>query len=169
MSELRIILDKSVIFGLKNPEIDSLDLYFFLIVPAILTNEILADLAKEEEKPGVRSTIARHSYRISGNRGVTLDYHTLLANSLMGNEPSMDGRYIPAGLTTVRGADGSIGSAIETRFEDDTIARWERREFTAEEKTRAEAWRTRVEAPIHTKNYLDYIVKAGLEFRPPRN
>src|SRR6185436_9985357 len=81
----------------------------------------------------------------------------------------MDGRYIPAGLTTVRAADGSIGSVIETKFEDDTIARWERREFTAEETARAESWRKRVEAPIYTKNYLDNIAKAGLEFRPPRN
>ena len=51
MHGLRIVLDKSVVFGLHNLEVDSLDRYFFQIVPNILTSEILADLAKEAE-PG---------------------------------------------------------------------------------------------------------------------
>lgn len=51
---LNIILDKSVVFGLNNAEADSLDRYFFQIVPPILTNEILADLAKEAETPTIK-------------------------------------------------------------------------------------------------------------------
>lgn len=148
MSELRIILDKSVVFGLTNLEVDSLDRYFFQIVPSILTNEIIADLTKGSEDKIIKNKISQHSYRISGNRGIPVHYRTLLVNSLMGNEAPMDGRFIPAGQKTVRGSDGSIGTTIETNLEDDTIARWERREFTEQEEARAEAWRKRVEAPI---------------------
>jgi hypothetical protein len=46
MRGLRIILDKSVVYGLNNSEADSLDRYFFQIVPHILANEILAELTK---------------------------------------------------------------------------------------------------------------------------
>jgi hypothetical protein len=169
MSDLRIILDKSVVFGLKNPEIDSLDRYFFQIVPSILTNEIVADLTKGSDDKTIKNQISQHSYRISGNRGIPVHYKTLLANSLMGNELPMDGRFIPAGQTTVRGADGSIGTTIETRLEDDTIARWERREFTEQETIRAEAWRRKIESPIYSKGYLDHIARAGLAFTPPKN
>ena len=51
MRGLRIILDKSTVYGLHNEEIDSLDRYFFQIVPSILINEILAEsLAHEREQ-----------------------------------------------------------------------------------------------------------------------
>jgi hypothetical protein len=78
-----IILDKSVVFGLNNFEIDSLDRYFFQIVPPILTNEILADLSKETQKPSITDKIASHSYRISGNRGLPMKYQTIFENSLV--------------------------------------------------------------------------------------
>jgi hypothetical protein len=44
MRGLKIILDKSRIYGLNNSEVDSLDRYFFQIVPHMLANEILTDL-----------------------------------------------------------------------------------------------------------------------------
>src|SRR5258708_3398610 len=129
MNQLRIILDKSVVFGLNNLEIDSLDRYFFQIVPSILTNEILADLSKEVEQPTIANQIARHSYRISGTRGLTPNYLPLLIDSLVGSEIPMDGRYLPAGEIAVQSELG-LGTKIETPFEDETINRWERKEFT---------------------------------------
>lgn len=169
MGELRIILDKSVVFGLKNSEIDSLDRYFFLIVPPILINEILADLSKEAEEPAIKNRIAQYSYRISGNRGIPVHYRTLLANSLMGNEPPMDGRFFPAGQTTIRTESGSIGTKIETILEDETIGRWERREFTKEETAWATAWRKQAERSLFPEMYINHIKKAGLEFKPPKS
>jgi hypothetical protein len=73
MQGLRIILDKSVIHGLNNAEADSLDRYFFVIVPQILADEILAELAKEAEDAKAIRRIAANSYRVSGNRGLTVD------------------------------------------------------------------------------------------------
>jgi hypothetical protein len=169
MSTLRIILDKSVVYGLKNPQIDSLDRHFFLVVPPILINEILADLAKKAEEPSIENKISQHSYRISGNRGIAEHYRTLLANSLMGNQFDMDGRFFPAGQTTVQTDSGSFGTKIETQLEDETIFRWERGQFTKEEIAWATKWRKKAEIPVFTTFYTDHIKKAGLEFKPPKS
>lgn len=66
MRGLRIILDKSVVYGLNNSEVDTLDRYFFQIVPHILGNEILADLTKKAV-PRTPTRIAANTYRVSGN------------------------------------------------------------------------------------------------------
>lgn len=167
MNHLRIILDKSVVYGLSDTEVDSLDRYFFLIAPPILLAEILADLSKETDQPTVATRIARHSYRISGNRGLTLGYEFLLGNSLMGYEVPMDGRYVPAGETMARTKDGSIASFIETDREDRMIARWEQKDFTEQERTYATKWRHTAERPISPKRYLAKIAEAGLQFTRP--
>jgi hypothetical protein len=169
MSNLRIIPDKSLVFGLRESEVDSLDRYFFVIVPPILRNEILADLAKQAEDPTIKNKIQRHSYRISGNRGIPIDHRTLFEQSLLGNDAPMDGRFFPAGQTTVRSSDGFTGIKIETLLEDKTIARWERGEFTQEEMVWATKWREALEIPLDPKLYTYHIRRAGLEFRPPRD
>src|SRR5688500_6061107 len=101
MRGLRVILDKSVVFGLNNSEIDSLDRYFFQIVPPILVEEILADLTKEAD---VRTPnrIAANAYRVSGNHGLTVDFRMRLANSLLGREIEMDGRFLASREIVVR-------------------------------------------------------------------
>lgn len=85
MRGLRITLDKSAVFGLNNEEVDSLDRYFFQVVPPILVNEIRADLTKEADTK-IPNKIAAHTYRVSGNHGLTINYRTRLANSLLGRE-----------------------------------------------------------------------------------
>src|SRR5690242_7966120 len=115
MDELRIILDKSVVYGLHNDEVDALDRYYFQIIPPILNNEILADLTKDD--PEAINRIAGNSYRISGNRGLTPDYRFLLGNSLLGFEAPMEGKYLPAGESPVQTSSGSIGMIIETPLE----------------------------------------------------
>ncbi len=168
MQGLRIILDKSVVHGLNNFEVDSLDRYFFVIVSNILADEILAELAKEVDDPRVKRRIAANSYRVSGNRGLTVDYRTLLANSLLGNEMPMDGRFIPAGERTVRTQKGSYAAVVETPLEDATIAQWERGEFSEAQRIWARKFRLRMEQPLNPKFYTDNIAKAGLEFSPPQ-
>ena len=168
MNQLRIILDKSVVHGLSNSEIDSLDRYFFQIVPPILTIEILSDLTKETGEPAIATRIAGHSYRISGTRGLTPNYHPLLVNSLLGFEIPMDGRYLPAGESAVKSELG-LGTKINTQLEDETIARWERKNFTPQEKRWAHDWRKQSGRPLSPKMYLKKIAEAGLEFSPPRN
>lgn len=168
MRGLRITLDKSAVFGLNNEEVDSLDRYFFQVVPSILVNEILADLTKEAD-PKIPNKIAAHTYRVSGNHGLTLDYRTRLANSLLGRENPMDGRFLASRETIVRTASGSIAAIVETPLEDAILARWERREFTDEERVLARRFRQRMERPLNTKLYLDNIAKAGLSFNAPRS
>lgn len=169
MAELMIILDKSVVYGLKNSEVDSLDRYFFLIVPPIVTKEILADLSKEAEEPDIVDSIGRHSYRISGRRGIMINYREILLQSLIGNEVPMEGKFFPAGAAAVRSESGSLGTKIETTLEDQTIYRWERRQFTNGEKDWAARWRRRMERPINPVLYTDNIAKVGLRFRPPES
>lgn len=169
MLGLRIILDKSVVFGLNNVEADSLDRYFFQIVPRILTNEILTDLTKEAQKPLITNKIANHSYRISGNRGLTANYRVVLANSLMGYEIPMEGKFLSAGESMVRSKDGSVGAKIETGLEDETIVRWERKNFTEAEKQWAKNWRPKAERIINPKIYIDKITEAGLRFKTPQD
>jgi hypothetical protein len=169
MNHLRIILDKSVVFGLNNLEIDALDRYFFLIVPPILKDEILADLTKEAEDSKTTNRIAGQSYRISGNRGLTPSYRFLLGNSLEGREVPMEGKYLPLGESMVRLAGGSIGTRIETNLEDETIARWERKNFSEHEKVWAKRWRRQNEVSLNPKMYLDKINEAGLSFTPPKS
>ena len=167
MMNLRIILDKSTVRGLNNEEVDSLDRYFFQVVPSILVNEILADLTKESD-PKIHNIIAGQAYRVSGNHGLTLNYRTRLANSLIGNEIPMDGRFLPSGETIVRTASGSLATIVETPLEDAILARWERREFIDEERVWARQFRKRMERPLNTKLYLDNIAKAGLSFNIPK-
>jgi len=167
MNQLRIILDKSVVFGLNNLEIDSLDRYFFQIIPSILANEILADLTKEADEPAIANRIAGHSYRISGTRGLTPNYQPLLINSLLGFEIPMDGRYLPVGESAVKSELG-LGMKIDTQFEDETIARWERKNFTLQEKRWAHDWRKQSGRPLSPKMYLKKFAEAGLQFIPPR-
>lgn len=167
--ELTIILDKSVVHGLNNFEIDSLDKYFHLLVPPILTNEILAGLSKETEEPSVVNQIAGHSYRISGNRGLPVKYTTVLELSLRGNEVPMDGRYLPEGDSYVRSANGTIGRTIDTTYIDEYISRWERKQFTQDEGAWAVKWRRVNDRFLTPKLYLENIAKAGLEFAYPQN
>jgi hypothetical protein len=168
MRGLRITLDKSVVYGLSNEEVDSLDRYFFQVVPSILVNEILADLTKEPD-PKIPHKIAAHTYRVSGNHGLTLNYRTRLANSLLGKEIPMDGRFLASGETVVRTVSGSLATIVETPLEDAILARWERREFTDEERVWARRFRQRMERPLNTKLYLDNIERAGLLFNPPQS
>lgn len=168
MRGLRITLDKSAVYGLNNEEVDSLDRYFFQVVPWILINEILADLTKETD-PKILNKIAAHSYRVSGNQGLTLNYRTRLTNSLLGRETPMDGRFLASRETVVRTASGSLAAIVETPLEDATLARWQRREFTDEERGWAQQFRQRMKQPLKTKLYLDNIAKAGLPFTPPQS
>src|SRR5262245_13536703 len=124
MRGLRITLDKSAVYGLNNEEVDSLDRYFFQIVPFILVNEILADLTKETD-PKIPNRIAAHTYRVSGSHGLTLNYRTRLANSLLGREIPMDGGFLASGETVVRTMSGSLATIVETPLEDEVLARWE--------------------------------------------
>lgn len=168
MRRLRITLDKSAVYGLHNEEVDSLDRYFFQVVPSILVNEILADLTKEAD-PKIHNKIAAHTYRVSGNHGLTLKYRTRLVNSLRGSETPMDGRFLASRETVVITAGGSLATIVETPLEDEILARWERREFTDEERVWARRFRQRMERPLNTQLYLDNIERAGLSFNTPQS
>ena len=168
MRGLRIILDKSVVYGLNNSEAESLDRYFFQIVPHILANEILADLTKGVD-PRTAGKIAANTYRVSGNHGLTLNFKTRLTNSLLGHEIPMDGRFLASGETVVRTESGSFATIVETPLEDEILARWERREFTSQEVAWTQQFRRRRERPLNFKLYTDRIAKAGLSFTPPKS
>jgi hypothetical protein len=167
MRGLRIILNKSVVHGLNNSEADSLDRYFFQIVPHILANEILAELTKEADLR-TPTRIAANTYRVSGNHALTQNFRKRLAGSLLGREIPMDGRFLASGETIVRTESGSLATVVETPLENETLARWERGQFTSEEKVWAQRFRRREERPLNCKLYMDHITKAGLSFNPPK-
>ena len=168
MNHLRIILDKSVVYGLSNDEVDSMDRYFFQIIPPILINEILADLTKTNDQEAT-NRLAGNSYRIGGNRGLTTDYKFLLQCSLFGSEGPMDGWPVPVGERVVETTDGKVGVIVETPDEDEMIMRWERQEFTEEEKTKATDFRKQYSRPIDFPFYVERLRKVGITFRPPKN
>ena len=156
-----------MVYELNNPEVDSLDRYFFQIVPHILANEILADLTKGAD-PRTATRIAANTYRISGNHGLTLDFRKRLENSLLGHEIPMDGRFLASGETVVRTESGSLATIVETPLQDEILARWERSEFTSEEKVWAQRFLRGTEKPLNSKLYTDQIARAGLSFSPPQ-
>ncbi len=171
MQQPRIILDKSVVEGLNlNLEVIALDRYFFQIIPSILVNEILGDLSKRSKNKSRDENIPpSNSYKISGNRGLTTNYQHILVNSLTGKqEVLMEGKFYPASERLVRLRDGSVGTKIETPIEDETIARWERKEFTIVEKVWAEKWRKKTRN-IYPKMYIDKINDVGIQFKTPRD
>lgn len=165
--DLRIILDKSVVQGLSNPEVDSFDKHFLQVVPPILRDEILGDLSKQKTDAKTINRISGASYRISGNRALTEDHHLLILHSLLGAEIPMDGRVILSGQRMVRSKGGSIGIKVETPLEDSTIARWEQRIFTREEELWAAAWRNR-NRNIYPQMYVRRIEKVGLSLNIPQ-
>lgn len=164
---MRIILDKSVVRGLTRAEVDALDRYFEQIVPPILSNEILADLTKELEETNVTSQIAANSYRISGNSEIPESYLPLLVNSLCGNEPPMSRRPIPAGQQPMRMADGRMGLVISATAQQQTIARWERKDFLPTERPWARGFRTHMSQKIDASNYVAKIEDSGINFQRP--
>lgn len=166
MRGLRIILDKSAVYGLNNEEVDSLDRYFFQVVPHILVNEILADLSKGSES-SVTSRIAANTYRVSGNHGLTFDYGKRLVASLLGDELPMDGRFLPSQETVVRTASGSLATIVETPLEDQTLARWERQDFTETKQAWAQDFRVKTETALNVALYLEKIRSAKLSFTVP--
>lgn len=165
MRGLRIILDKSAVFGLSNEEVDSLDRYFFQVVPQILVNEIIADLTKESA--AVSKRIAAHVYRVSGNQGLAFDHRKRLVASLQGREAPMDGRFMASREKVVRTASGSLATLIETPLEDELLARWEREEFTKLEREWAQQFRNTSEQPLAIERYLARIESTGLPFTAP--
>ncbi len=167
MRGLRIILDKSAVFGLSNEGIDSLDRYFFQVVPQILVDEIIADLTKESIR--VTKRIAAHTYRVSGNQGLAFDHRKRLVASLQGLEAPMDGRFMASREKVVRTASGSLATLIETPLEDELLARWERQEFTDAERVWAQQFRTIAERRLTTEPYLARIESAGLSFSIPKS
>jgi hypothetical protein len=166
MNHLRIILDKSVVYGLSNDEVDSLDRYFLQIIPPILMNEILADLTKVTNDENAIRRLAGNSYRIGGNRTLTTDYKLLLQSSLLGAEGPMDGWPVPVGERVVKTTDGKIGVIVETPDEDEMIMRWEKQEFTAEEKTRAAKFRTEYRRLINVRFYVERLREIGIIYKP---
>lgn len=169
MNHLQIILDKSVVCGLNNDEVDSLDRYFFQIIPPILMNEILADLTKAAGDERAIGRLVGNSYRIGGNRGLTPDYRILLRSSLLGHEGPMNGQYLQAGERPVRTIDGKLGMIAETPDEDEMIMRWEKGEFTDEEKARAELFRKEMQRPIGHDFYVERLKEFGIIFKPTDN
>jgi hypothetical protein len=57
MNHVRIILDKSVVYGLNNDEADSLDRYFLQIIPPILMKELLAKSDEPIAEPLLRALV----------------------------------------------------------------------------------------------------------------
>jgi len=166
VDHLRIILDKSVVYGLNNDEVDSLDRYFLQIVPPILINEILADLTKVADDKEATNRLAGNSYRIGGNRQLTTDYKYLLQCSLFGSEGPMNGYPVPVGERVVETTDGRVGVVVETPDEDEMIMRWERQEFTEEEKTRASVFRKEYSRPIDVRFYAERLREIGIIYKP---
>src|SRR6266404_4411379 len=166
MDHLRIILDKSVVYGLNNDEVDSLDRYFLQILPPILMNEILADLTKVADDKEATNRLAGNSYRIGGNRQLTTDYKYLLQCSLFGSEGPLNGYPVPVGERVVETTDGKVGVIVETPDEDEMIMRWESQEFTEEEKTRASVFRQEYSRLIDVRFYAERLREIGIIYKP---
>jgi hypothetical protein len=166
MNHLRIILDKSVVRGLNNDEVDSLDRYLLQIIPPILMNELLADLTRVADDDEAVKKLSRSSYRIGGNRQLTTDYKYLLQCSLVGSEGPMDRRPVPIGERVVRTTDGKLGVIVETPDEDEMIMRWERQEFTDEEHAQAAEFRKEYSRPIDYRFYVERLREVGIIYKP---
>ena len=81
----------------------------------------------------------------------------------------MDGWPVPVGERVVETTDGKVGVIVETPDEDEMIMRWERQEFTEEEKTKATDFRKQYSRPIDFPFYVERLRKVGITFRPPKN
>jgi len=57
---------------------------------------------------------------------------------------------------------------LDTPLEDAILARWERGEFTNEERIWAQRFRRTKEKPLDFTIYIDQMSRAGLPFSPPR-
>jgi hypothetical protein len=166
MRHLQIILDKSVVYGLSNEEVDSLDRYFFQVIPPILMNEIVAELTKATTDKKAKKRLAGSSYRIGGNRGLTMEYKYLLQCSLVGSEGPMNGQYVPLGERVVETPDGKVGVVTETPDEDEVIMRWEKQEFTEEDETKATKFREEYSRLIDHRFYVERLREVGIVYKP---
>lgn len=139
-----IILDKSTLQSLSFLEIDFLFRYYLLNITPVLVAEIMGDLSKPRTDGQTDKTrvIQLASKLPQVTSGINFHFRDLILNSLMGDEPPMDGRIPIYGGSPVRDANGALGGVIPETPEEKAIQRWRRGSFSAAEEEEGEYWRT---------------------------
>ncbi|MFN2455009.1 MAG: hypothetical protein ABR577_12380 [Pyrinomonadaceae bacterium] len=164
---IHIILDKALFQSISAEAFTPLDRHFEIIIPPILFKEIWGDLATEK-KEDPRRWVAYLASRLGANYIICPDYVDLLCNSLLGNEPPMDGRLIAAGMRPVKSSGGSLGYFVDPTPEDEALQRWQKQQVSFEESLWAYRWQ-RIRRYINTNLYLRKLSEAGVSVQKPKD
>ncbi|MCC6695759.1 MAG: hypothetical protein IT365_09030 [Candidatus Hydrogenedentes bacterium] len=137
-----LILDKSALQSLSKIESFYLHRYFIVNIPPVLIMEILADLKKDDTRATPPKLVSEFAGKLLlGDGCVNGHYQELIRQSLVGNEPKMDGQPVLQGKT-VRTSDGEHVILMEETAEEKAIQRWKDGRFEDSEEILAEGWRS---------------------------
>lgn len=166
----RIIVDKSLLQSLSSKASSPLDRHFDLVIPPILIKEIVGDLAvvrkSGERQIDMQTVVSKLADRFGINSVVCRDYWEILIHGLIGYPTEMDGRVPTAGLIPVETPEGKLGHKILATEDDNDLARWQKKQFSAEDAVRAFGWQS-IKQSINRKFYLEKLRAWGIEFDEP--
>jgi len=141
-----ILIDKSALEMLSIDQSVWLDEFFFANICPILYSETLADLTKSRSDRNNPVAAMRLVAEIAVKTPVDgaapcMHHRDLIAQDMLGNHPSMDGRPIVRPGTVKQEASGRVGMDLGEFSEAKALQRWQNGEFEEMEKEFAVAWR----------------------------
>lgn len=139
---ISIILDKSILHGLSQSEIEALCRHYFLVVPPILLTEILGDLcAKPRKNKDPEKQVRMLAQKIlTFSACKQVDYRRLRDESLLGNNMSTSFRPVVEPSDVLDDEDGPI-AYITDSIEMKQIKDWQVGKFTEDDREDAQLWK----------------------------
>jgi hypothetical protein len=140
---LHIVLDKSAIQSFSYDEGFCLHIYYYQCLTSILFLEILADLAKFEDKAKAQNEVGKISSKFFGmNTVVNDDALLLIKMNLLGYEVKVDDhRPFTSRGYEFKDDEGKTGFFLDEQPEEAALRNWEFGEFDDDHEELARRWR----------------------------
>lgn len=153
-----LLIDKSALQSLSNDEIYFLHKYYYVNIPPILVQEILADLAPKAEnkmpkEPPEEKVKGLFNKILLGESGINVEYHDLIISELKGIP-------VPMIRKTIRAADMNEFEVLISETEaEKKVSKYQQGIFSSQDYEIAREWRSSI-----AKIDVDKIRKMSSEF-----
>jgi hypothetical protein len=135
-----ILLDKSTLNALSREQTLKLTRYFDWILVDILLWEITGNFFKKTKTRSARNEAAILADKIALDSWQNMSSITLVESNLLGNVVQMECKPIIQPDSVTRTVNGQVAAYLDGRSFCDMVYRWQKGEFTEEDKTRAGIW-----------------------------
>ncbi len=161
-----ILLDKSAVECLAPDEINVLYRHYSPVVPPILVQEVLADLAKSNVPSGSLPYAAKLAEKLRpGYSLIHPEFGTLVRVSLMGQTVPMNGYPIMPQTRTERTPEGKVVGIVEQSPLAESLQKWRAGEFSDNDKQCARSWRDSIES-LDMEGFRATLIPVSLPKEP---